>query len=419
MSGTGNDETTNFIDTSSDEGREQLRRENMDARTNISDNVDAVGDDVRHQQQERREDRRDPETGETVRQSPGDSARDAIAKRFRRNDPVPFNGDINDPEMTMGDVAREHHEPEPGDSAVGSRQEERTEQRQQQPQKRKLIVRGQELELTDDEILARAAKVTAADSYLEEARTLLEEAKTVKAERNSQNQRRPAGQTDTQDNVQDDDRAQDTRHPEPSMREVVDAIQYGDPEEAANRLEDAIDKRADKKAEERQLKRLMDNDLTKSQKALKDFVAANPDLDKDKMAARAIEATLYDIYEEDIIKLGLADPDQIPKDPAGKANWHRFYRVHGHPVRTAAEALEEAKTRVMRWRGTQNNGQQNNQQQTNKSSPRVNVDRTERRAAIPNSPQRSVSPPQPQQQQTTSRSSVIANMRRARGQIAV
>lgn len=410
---------TNFIDTSTSAGREQLRLENEDARANISDPVDTVDEGGRRQEpQARRDERADPETNEPVRQSPGDSAREAIAKRFRRPDQVPFNGDINDPEMTMGDVAREQIDPDEGDSAVGRRQEPQPRQQQEQPQKRKLIVRGQELELTDDEILARAAKVTAADSYLEEARSLLEEAKNVKAERNSQTPRHPVGRNDTQDDERDDDHSADARHPETSMREVVDAIQFGDPEEASRRLEDAIDKRADKKAEERQLTRLMNNDLAKSQKALKDFVAANPELEKDKMAARAIESTLYDIYEEDIIKLGVADPDQIPKDPVGKANWHRFYRVHGHPVRSAAEALEEAKTRVMRWRGPTNNSQQNNQPAP-KASPRVNVDRTERRAAIPNSPQRSVSPPQPQVQQTSSRSSVIASMRKARGQISV
>lgn len=414
---TTENDNTNFIDTSTDAGREQLRRENEDARANLSDPVDAGYDGGRQQEQpQRRDERTDPETNETVRQSPGDSAREAIAKRFRRSDAVPFNGDINDPEMTMGDLARETHDPDDGDSAVGRRVED--QRPQEQPQKRKLIVRGQEIELTDDEILARAAKVTAADSYLEEARGLLEEAKSIKAERNSQTQRHPAGRNDTQNDELDDNHDADARHPEQSMRDVVDAIQFGDPEEASRRLEDAIDKRADKKAEERQLARLMNNDLTKSQKALKDFVAANPELDKDKMAASAIESSLYDIYEEDIVKLGLADPDQIPKDPAGKANWHRFYRVHGHPVRSAAEALEEAKSRVMRWRGTQNGSQQNTQPAP-KAAPRVNVDRTERRAAIPNSPQRSVSPPQTQVQQTSSRSSVISGMRKARGQIAV
>ena len=423
----GNDDNTNFVDTSTDQGRELLRQENRDALSDVNDNTgqqDHNRSTERHDEQ--REERRDPETDQPVRMSPGDNAREAIAKRFRRAESVPFNGDPNDPEMLYGDVARTHQEPEPDvDETIisGDRREQRPEpqktEQQQQPQKRKLIIRGQEVHLTDDEILARAAMVTAADSYLEEARSILNEAKTVKAERAGQRPQHPEDRSGTQDGELDpptDDNG--ARHPESRTREVVEKIQFGDPEEAAAELDRLIDERADKKTDERQLKRLLDNDLSKSQKALKDFVAANPELNGDKMAARAIEQTLYDIYEEDIVKLGVVDADKIPTDPKAKAEWHRFYRVHGHPVRTAAEALEEAKTRVMRWRGNPAPAQQ---QQQRKAPDRVdvNVNRTERRAAIPNNPSRSVSPrpDSASAPKATSRSDVIANMRKARGQV--
>lgn len=416
MSTENND--TNFIDTSTEAGRQQLSEENRDARDNAADPsgpVDAdAGQPARAARQPEAE--KAAEAQPTVRQSPGDAAREAIAKRFRRTESAPFGGDINDPEGTFGAVARQHEEPEPGASAVGGQPD--AEPAAPRPTRR-LIVRGQEIELTDDEILARAAKVTAADSYLKEARDLLEEAKSIKAGRAGPSPRHPGEQTRAYDDAETDPFAQDdgSQHPENPLRDVVESIQYGDPEEAAAKLQRAIDETADKKAEQRQLKRLLDNDLAKSQRALNDFVAANKELADDKMAARAIESALYDIYEEDIIKLGVVDPDQIPQDPATKANWHRFYRVNGHPVRTAAEALEEAKSRVMRWRGTPAAPQR--QQPAEKTSPRVVVDRTERRAAIPNAPMRSVAPPRPSADQPTKTpaSSVIQRMRAARGQV--
>lgn len=417
----GTNDDTNFIDTSTDAGRDQLRQENQDALDNLPEDQLSSDRDLGQprQQRDEQEQRRDPETNQPVVQSPGDQARKNIAARFRREESVPFSGDINDPEMTIGEIARRAEEPEPGTSPVGGQRDPALDrQTQQQPQKRKLTVRGQELELTDEEILARAAKVTAADSYLEEARTILEEAKTIRAERNSPSSRRPESQNDTQDDLNADDDTNRSQHPEDDMEEVIESIQYRDPKEAARKLSEAIDKRADKKADERQLQRLMDNDLQKSQKALKDFMVANAELGSDKMTARAIEATLYDIYEEDIVKLGLVDADQIPKDAAGKANWHRFYRVHGHPVRTAAEALEEAKTRVLRWKGNPAPSNGNEPRPApSKTQPRVNVDRTERRMAIPNSPSRSVAPAKTEAPKATSRSDVIAKMRASRGQV--
>lgn len=421
--GTEND-NTNFIDTSTEAGREALRQENQDALSDVNDRTGEPDGARRSAQPERREDQRlDPETQQPVRMTPGDNARDAIAKRFRRaGDSVPFNGDPNDPEMLYGDVARTHDEPEPDvdESLIsGERRAAPAPKPQEQPAKRKLIVRGQEMFLSEDEILARASMVTAADSYLEEARTILNEAKQVKAERAGQRPQHPEDRNGTQNEELDpNDPDVISRRPESRTRAVVEKIQFGDPEEAAAELDQLIDERADKKTDERQLKRLMDNDLVKSQKALKDFVAANQTLNADKMAARAIEQTLYDIYEEDIIKVGKVDADKIPTDPQQKAAWHRFYRVHGEPVRTAAEALEEAKTRVMRWRGV-NSAEPQPEPRKAAARVNVNVDRTDRRAAIPNSPTRSVSP-RPDATaapRTTSRSDVISKMRQSRGQV--
>ena len=121
---TPENDTTNFVDTSTDAGRELLRQENRDALSDVNDNTGERDTARRAEPEQRTEpERKDPETGQTVRMTPGDNARDAIAKRFRRaGDSVPFNGDPNDPEMLYGDVARTHEEPEGGETIVGARE---------------------------------------------------------------------------------------------------------------------------------------------------------------------------------------------------------------------------------------------------------------------------------------------------------
>jgi hypothetical protein len=111
----------------------------------------------------------DPTKREVVQRSPSDDVRNQIAARFKRGNEVAFDGDMTNPENLYGDFARapvEEVDPEP--SVVG---EPLTPEAPVTP-KRKLKVRGQDVELTDDEILAAAQKTLAGDSYLEDARKL-------------------------------------------------------------------------------------------------------------------------------------------------------------------------------------------------------------------------------------------------------
>ena len=352
-----------------------------------------------------------------IQRSPQDEARNAIISRFRHTDPDderPFNGDMADPENIYGDHGRpaQDDEPEDGSSVVG----EQTTKPQPQQAKRRLIVRGQIMEMTDDEILAAAQKTLAGDSYLDEAKAILAEAKGIRKARTASENQQPGSQEDVQALDQDDPAADDAQHPEPSFRDVVQKIQYGDPEEAAVELEKLVDDRATKRVSENHAKRLFDQDLARSQKALKGFIDTNPDLANDKIAAIAIERGMYDLYEEDILKLGMPK-DKIPTDPATLANWHRWYRVHGHEVRNTADLLNLSKQRFEDWRGGKQQPQQQRQRQ---AAPRieVNVDRDTRRANIPTQPTRTVTP----RREITpsappSRSDVVANMRRLRGQV--
>lgn len=372
------------------------------------------------------EDRGGEPENKVLKMSPNDQKRLEMARRFRRPDheeSEPFNGDVNDPAV-YGEVGRTHMQPDPDAAEPGVAADE-TEQRQEaQPAKKtyKLKIRNQEVELTEDEVLARASQVTAADTYLAEARELLEQAKTIRGERAAPGSRHPGDQNQsTQDDEQDDNREEAPRHPGARLQTAIEKIQFGDATEAAAELGAAIDEAADKKADERQLRRQMDNDLATSQKALIAFNKANPDLAADELAASAIEKTIYTIYREEIIKAGV-DEAQIPKDSKTLADWHRFYRISGYEVSPVSKILEEAKGRFNKWRGVSPQPKPGEQQQRDPAAkPRVEVtvDRNARRQNIQTQPTRTVSPRpnEAEQPRERTRSSVIADMRKRRGQV--
>lgn len=395
------------------------RSENADAlNLNTEDQLPPSRQTTRPQENLNDDDYDRESENKVIKHSPQDGGRAAIANRFRHADPEderPFNGDMADPENIYG-----QHGAEPEDEPILEEDAvdivgDRAPAPQQQAAKRKLTVRGQTVEMTDDEILAAAQKTLAADSYLDEARELLNEARGIKKARAASDGQHPDRQEDAP--LDPDAPETDAQHPEPSFKGVIEKIQYGDPEEAAAELERLVDTRTTKRVDEDQATRLFNQDLSRSQKALKAFTDANPDLANDEIAAIAIERGMYRLYREDIIKLGLPE-DKIPSDPKTLANWHRFYRVHGHEVRNTSDLLETSKKQFLKYIGkTQEPAQQ---RQPRKESPRVqiNVDRDTRRAAIPNQPTRTVTP-QRQAQPTVpaTRSDVVANMRRARGQV--
>lgn len=362
----------------------------------------------------------EPEPVVVDRRPPGDIKRAQIAARFKHTDPgeddVPFNGDATDPEMQYGSVARKTLTPEPGDSAVGSQIEPEPDP-EPQPKLTKLVIRGKDVWLTDAQILERASKVEAGDSYLDEGRRLMEEARVIlnKAKRGGQDPQHPEDQTHTQDDGLNPDPELDGQHPD-QLEQAIEEIQFGDPKQAASKIRQVIEQAADESSNKRQRTRLLDNDLAKSQDDLRAFYADHPELVKDDNANVVLLKNVYDIYRADIAKLGI-DPSQIPKDDIELANWYRFYRVDGKPVKSARAVFDQALTEYNRWRGVSPN---QTQQQQQRAAPRidVNVDRTERRRNIPNQPNRAVAPrPDVQQQapQRKSRHQIIMDMKRSRG----
>lgn len=418
---TGTPSVTTRELTAEDVERENQRQDEIDAGVGVEDNLDGGNgsiDDTSIEDARQRKEENEP----ALRMSPSDAAREAISSRFKRDGTIPFDGDFTKPENLYGDVAREQLEPDPDADEPGVTAAER---QQAAPAEKTFTikVRGKDVVLTEAQLLERASKVEAGDSYLAETRDLLEQAKELRkgqAEHAGRDdQRHPVDrQSSTQDDVSEADDGQQPRRP--GMKDLVEQIQYGSPEEAAKLLEDAISNAADTAADKRQLKRLMNNDLSRSQKSLQDFQAANPEIAGDENSAALMEKNIYAIFREDIEKLGVVDADKIPTDKKTLADWHRFYRVHGQPVSDIPVVLEEAKQRLVSWRGPAA-AQQQKPAARKDAAPRVevNVDRTQRREAIPNQPTRSTAPrPNPTASSKSQKGSdVVREMRAARGQL--
>lgn len=389
------------------------------------DNERAAGNGIEDQQHddrsagaEGREPRQqeDAERAPPVQMSPQDQKRLEMAERFKRpGADVPFDGDMTKEENLYGEVAAETLDVDPDAPEPGVPADQRPA-----PTERMFTikVRGKDVTLTESQMLERARKVEAADSYLEESRELLESAKQVRAERAGLDPHPPEDRRSTDDERDQADHSDRARPNAPDLKSVVEKIQFGDPEEAARELGEVINSTATKLANEGHIARLVSNDLARSKADLKAFADANPDIAADEIASSVIEQSVYKIYREEIKALGV-DEAQIPKDPRALADWHRLYRVHGHTVSKPADVLQKAKATLDRFRGAPSEPKPAPRKDA--SRVEVNVNRTERRMAIPVQPSRAVAPRRDAApvKQENSRKDAVAEMRRARGQPVV
>jgi hypothetical protein len=190
---------------------------------------------------------------------------------------------------------------------------------------------------------------------------------------------------------------------QPDLAKLIESLQFGDPAEAAALLQDTIDRRstatvAQAVEQALQTQRLRDEGA-RAAKQLADFQDQHKELANDPMARAAIEYRVFELQREDLAELGV-DPDQIVNPhtgvkgaPADIAMAHRWYRAQGMNVKSPKQMLEEATGSFMEWKGV---AKPNATPATpaDKAAPRVDVtvDRTARRAAIPQQPSRAAAP---------------------------
>jgi hypothetical protein len=263
-----------------------------------------------------------------------------------------------------------------------------------------------------------AQKSAAGDDYLGAARRAFDGAKAladeIQAARGAVAGKHPADQNPAQPYEANGYPAEP---PGDLYKQFVEKLQYGDPEEAASRLDQLINTAADRKSEEALERTRLIDESARSQKILKDFADQHPDLAQDDLAAAAMERDLYRLQAEDLAALGI--PLELLPDRSieGVTQAHLWYRTKGFRVRGVHELLASARDNFLSWRGSGTRAP-TNEQAGRGQRIEVAVDRHDRRAAIPQQPARSSAPrPQPQASgKAPDRSSVVQAMaeRRAR-----
>lgn len=357
-----------------------------------------------------------------------DSRRNEIAARFRKNRvPSPEDDDAAEirrfanqglpPEMVPED---RHVEPEPDP-------QDRAPPIEATPQKHRIKVRGQEIELTTEELIARAQKVEAADQYLEESRQALNRNHEQSRELDDRLRRaddilRNSGQRPQDVQHQDNQNAPTDVQPQDNpFTKLAKDIVYGEPEEAGQAIATTVHSAAHHAA-----RQVIDSDrqrdeLSRNQRFISSFKQAHPDIDE--TAEAAITSKLFSAQREDLVKLAPTlgiRPEQVPTNQRDIAQWHLAYRARGLPVQTVEDMTTKAYDDFVQWETKRGRKADDpSQKNADAPAPRVNVvvNRDERRLTIPQQPTRSTVPVQTAQTvQPQSRSQVAQNMIRTRQQ---
>lgn len=345
---------------------------------------------------------------------------------------IEATGDFTDPSQTYGDLPIEGQEQEAdGEQAGGAEPEPPAPPADApvEPRKFRIKVRGQDRELTEDELIARAQKVESADDYLAESRRILDEAKARR--RSGQNVAPSEDDIDNGDDGGAETRGGNTGGDPDGIDElagVIEEIQLGDPREAATKIAKVIDDRVRNGARTVSFEDQVKADFSRSMSEYEAFVKANPELVKDEATQGAVRALLFDEYRKDLREIGLKD-DEIPTNPEHLAGVHRVHRVRTGRLRDTTALLTAAKGSFQSWRegkpaasparpsGTQQPASRTPSPNVGSDGRvRVTVDRTANRQAMPPQTPRGSSAPQApaQPSQPMTRSQAIQRMREQR-----
>lgn len=385
---------------------------------------------------------REAAPGEPQRQAPPvkapfDARRDAIVARFRDDRTTAASEEAEDisefarsgmpPEFAVPNApVINEQQPEPAAAADDQGQPEPAAP----PQKVKIKVRGQEQEVLMDDLIAKAQIAYAADNYLDEAKGKLGEVDALlrqtrqQAPRAGQDGTHPAAPQSAQPAEPSQGQPETPQHPEDSLDGLIEAIQFGNPEDAQALLKTTIASEASKAVATTLQQQRFKDEGARTAKVVKDFETAHPDLASDPMARAAIEANILAQQTKDIAALGIDPatmrPDGLPPTPGDIANAHRYYRTEGFNVTAPDKMLEQAADALLEWRGVKKPATPNQPAAPAQAQPHVDVtiDRTARRAAIPQQPARSAAP-RPAQQQAPAprdRSTIVQDMIAKRAQ---
>lgn len=385
-------------------------------------------------------------------QPPGKVSRDEITARFRRQRKEDESGakedlaEFNQEGFPIELTEQVSHEPvqavedeEPPQPVVAVEPEPEDEEPGEPVYVIK--VRGKEIELTEAQLEAladkvpgegtvveRAQKAAAGDDYLRESRALLDETKRLleTAQRGSPHAKHPGAQEATRTTEPATAEGETVEHPDDPFAKAVEAIQFGQPEEAAKILREAVTRTTATQAkgvsEDTIVAQQMNIEQERADRAGRAFEEANQELAKDPFARDAIINQCIRLQVEDLRgvyqQLGIDEATlPFPKTNEQVIHYHKFYRTKGLG-RDPTVLLNAAKDSFVQWKGGDKPAATDPAVQS-KAKPRVeiSVERRVRRAAIPQQPSRTVSPkPDVRQQQPVvkDRSAIVQEMKQQR-----
>lgn len=369
-----------------------------------------------------------------VRLTDGDEMRNSIAANFRRNRgrPVEHQDDADADAQQIQEFINKGGLPaEFQDAFVDDQPADTSDQHTEEPPvqvqpdatpKRKLKVRGKEVEYTEAEILELAQKAAAGDDYLGDAKTVLNEVQAIKRELES---RASAAATPAADSTATGTQPSDTgdQHQVDPYRDHAETFLYGDPDTAAGKTRELVASEVPKIVSNVLRAERVRNELARSNLNAQRFALENEDIASDPIAVHTVKGMTIANQREDLAGLGVDVSRWSDQDVMNK---HLDYRADPNfagRVRSSEKLFEDAKARFVNWKGgtpaprTVDDGTQHQQHEP----IQVTVSRDDRRRMIPQQPTRTAVVRQVQQPTAPAprtHSQAIANMRKARGQAA-
>jgi hypothetical protein len=193
-----------------------------------------------------------------------------------------------------------------------------------------------------DVSLVRAAQINlAAQMRLDEAKQASSGARAARAPGDTQ----PEQPQPSQDRTE----PQAARTPARVTREEVEAIQLGDPEEAAKVLEGIVAKVVDQRAHQRTIEQRANEIDQELRTAIADFGVKNPDLAANDLALDFVRSQIVREAIADIEKVVVVQPDEraeLLNKPELVTLAYKNARLQGRTLRTPAEMFEAAGARV-------------------------------------------------------------------------
>lgn len=289
------------------------------------------------------------------------------AREKRQEETQPFSGDPNDPNALYGTNTDQSDLGELEKEALRRRQEHLGQVAQQPPQQQQgkplngldpqllqqratIIVDGEQREITVEEALRNYQIEEAAKRRLEQAKALLQQ--TQEFQRFQQPQpgmqtaeyNEPSGQDDSATNRDGYEQERPTSRNTANVKELVEKIQLGTPDEAAQALEEfvssAVNRTPPVDETTRVLTALEDHN---AKQAVLSFAEKNPQIATDPVVQAEATRHIHRGMAEDLLRAGysVAQLEQLAPTPQQLTQLHKQARINGvRGVRQVSELVD-------------------------------------------------------------------------------